>query len=159
MNATGTEIYYGLCPDSTDACPHSYLKGRNLNDRLVTWFSGVSIPGGGGQFAARDYGIQSVCRTIIQTHPSPEGFCVACGRRLVFTNVPPALGTCQKCSRDYQESDMSQNFCFRCGEPIDISDALKEEMKRYRITQTIIDTIPQLKRHGYLPTAIRSDTK
>jgi len=118
-----SEVHYGVCPDSSGACGRSYLKASSIGDEFTSWFSIKAMPGSG--IVSRSQSLEVICRTFLQGHPSPRGFCDICGRPLVFVSVKPAFGECSSCHRPYNEFDLSKNFCTACGEPVTIDELIR----------------------------------
>jgi hypothetical protein len=146
-------MYYGLCPDSTNVCARSYLKGESIDDGFTHWFSVASLPGGGGVGShRRDTHLSAACGTVFQMHPTANGFCDSCGLPLIFATNAPSLGTCGTCRREYNESDLLRSFCPKCGAPIEIKDDIRQQMQQHRKVTKILDTIPKLRKYGYLST-------
>jgi hypothetical protein len=145
------ELHYGICTDSTGACSRSYVHARGIDWAFTQWYSLKMMPGGGGG-GPRSTDLEIKSRNVYQGHPITEGFCGSCGSALAFSSPKPLLGHCPKCSRQYNDGDLSQNFCPECGEPIAIGDANRTAAARHRELMELLNLLPKLKEYGYVDT-------
>ena len=142
-------INFGICSEQTGSCSRSYTHFKELDWALTQWFSIVSMPGAGG--GGRDQNLAANCSRAFHTSSEPKGFCRECGSPLIFQIESIPLGGCQKCGRDYNESDLRATFCHACGAPIEIGDAAKQAQARNSWISKLLEIIPRLQQHGYLP--------
>jgi len=145
------ELHHGVCTDPTGACPRSYIRGQGIDWTFTQWFSGQSLPGGGGA-GPRSMDLEIKCRSLYQGHPTTEGFCGSCGSPLAFDSAKPSLGRCPGCHREYHEGDLNQNFCVECGKPVEIEEEARVVAARHRDIKKLLGILPSLKEHGYVAT-------